>query len=252
MTLHRSGRPRIARLLQWIGTQFERKSRERCVRALPARARGGFDCLESVEMLLRHHVPSEVLDVGAWRGRWTLALVHRASTVTRVTMVEPQPQAAAELAQLELSCDSVIVQKALAASAGTTAFHAGTASASLLVPGRLGEHFPSSVPIEKCEVRCETLDALVDSGEIIQPDTIKLDVQGGELAALRGATKTLRGVYALVVELSWSPFYIGEPSPAELIGFLYEHGFHVVDCTGGLRNRSGVILQQDLLFIRAG
>ena len=251
MTLHDRGRPLIARWLHWLATRLENKSREYCVRDLPARARGGFDCLESVEILLRHHVPLEVLDVGAWRGRWSLALLHRAPTVTRVTMVEPQPQAAAELALVALPCDKVIIQKALAASAGLTSFHAGTASASLLEPGKLGEHFPLSVPTQKCEVNCETLDALVESGEIAQPDTIKLDVQGGELAALRGATKTLRKVHALVIETSWSSLYLGEPSAADLIGFLYEQGFRVVDCSGGLRDDSGVILHKDLLFIRS-
>lgn len=246
-----AGRPMVARWLHWIGRQCERKSRERAVQSLPERARGGFDCLETVEMLLRHHTPVEVLDIGAWRGRWTLALLHQSPGVQRVTMVEPQPAAAAELAAMKFGCQTKIINKALSDSSRSASFNTGTASASLLDPGSLAAHFPTSVPVGKVEVTCDTLDALVDSGEVSQPDTIKLDVQGGELAVLRGAVKALSRVQAIIVETSWVPLYLGEPPPSDLIGFLYQQGFRVADCSGGLRDRAGLMLQQDLLFLRA-
>jgi FkbM family methyltransferase len=67
-------------------------------------------------------------------------------------------------------------------------------------PGELfiGSHevHASAIPFEKPSrvVPCPltTIDSMVGRGEIPPPNVIKMDIEGGELAALRGSEKTLR------------------------------------------------------------
>jgi len=246
------GRPPLARLSHWIAKHLELRSRTWSVAVLPPHARGGFDCLETVELLLRYHKPVCVADVGAWRARWTSALLHRATTVRDVTLFEPQPAAAANLVGMRFPCRTRVVQKALSDRQGLRTLYAGSASASLLQPGGLCEHFPAAVPHQHVQVECDTLDALVARGEVPQPDTVKLDVQGGELDVIHGARHTLSGVRALLLELSWQPLYREEPAPEAILAELRAQGFRVVDTTSGLRDRTGALLQQDILFLRMG
>ena len=244
------GRPWRARVAHWLSVQLELRSRQWSVASLPEHARGGFDCLETVEMLLRHHSPEVVSDIGAWRGRWTSALLHRCASVRDVTLFEPQPQAAAILRRMTFNCNVRVIQKALADRPGIREMRAGSASASLLEPQGLSVHFPSAVPTGRLHVECDTLDALVTHGAMPAPDTIKLDVQGAELEVIRGASRVLEGARALLLEMSWRPLYRDETEAHVLLADIHARGFQLVDASSGLRDASGKILQQDLLFLK--
>lgn len=56
-------------------------------------------------------------------------------------------------------------------------------------------------------------------------DILKLDVQGSELAALRGATGILRTVKAIFIEVCYVPLYAGMPLYADIDGHLRGNGF---------------------------
>lgn len=59
----------------------------------------------------------------------------------------------------------------------------------------------------------------------IQPDFISLNIQGGELDALIGATGILRGVLGLQLEVAFVPYYIGQPSFGTIFTWLHHKGF---------------------------
>lgn len=61
------------------------------------------------------------------------------------------------------------------------------------------------------------------------PYLLKLDIEGAELPALRGAVATLRKTQMLIIEISVMNRYEGEGSFAEIVHFLAQHGFRLYD-----------------------
>jgi FkbM family methyltransferase len=80
-------------------------------------------------------------------------------------------------------------------------------------------------PVGQVEVETETLAAWAERSGVERLDVIKLDVQGAELAVLRGAGALLDGVRALDLEIEFNPIYRGQPLFHEIDGFLREQGF---------------------------
>jgi FkbM family methyltransferase len=98
-------------------------------------------------------------------------------------------------------------------------------------------------------VRTARLDSLgiVDEG----PAWLKLDVQGFELHALRGAERTLEQVVAIECEMSVEPFYEGQPSIPDLIGALAGYGFGLIAVDNGHVRSNGRAMWINGVFLRA-
>ncbi|WP_116813548.1 FkbM family methyltransferase [Steroidobacter cummioxidans] len=69
-----------------------------------------------------------------------------------------------------------------------------------------------------------TLDTICERHGI-RPDALKLDIQGGELAALEGAEDVLKGVLAVELEVAFQETYLGQPLFADIDAFLRARGF---------------------------
>jgi len=129
--------------------------------------------------MLRTFVPTggTAVDVGAWLGPWTARLRRRAD---RVVAVEPMPRLAAGLRRA--FPDVEVVQAAASDRSGEAVLHvpAGgpVTGMSSLEPG-------TGVDVPVRSVRLDDL-ALTDVS------FIKLDVEGHEVPALRGAEATIR------------------------------------------------------------
>ena len=112
------------------------------------------------------------IDGGAHHGQVGRAFADlRGLRASTIVAIEPDP---ANLAQLQ--CDGAEVYPlALGAEAEERTFHAGLGYAS---------QFAAS---GQCTVPCVTLDSLE-----LAPDLLKLHLEGGELAALKGSLETIR------------------------------------------------------------
>ena len=94
------------------------------------------------------------------------------------------------------------------------------------------------------------LDTLVNQNSIPLPDLIKLDIQGGELDALTGATSCLTHCNALVTEVSLVRYNKGAPLLADVLSWLAQRGLTCVDVCEIHRWKHDCIFQMDLLFVR--
>lgn len=61
------------------------------------------------------------------------------------------------------------------------------------------------------------------------PALLKLDVQGFEIQALKGAHRVLKSVEVVILESSVVEYNAGAPLTAELLGFVDSLGFQVLD-----------------------
>ncbi len=76
-------------------------------------------------------------------------------------------------------------------------------------------------------VRAGRLDALIDAEAMPPPELLWIDLQGAELAALRGLGVRLRDVCLVYVELSFLEIYEGQPLVKEVVRFLRRAGFAI-------------------------
>jgi FkbM family methyltransferase len=77
----------------------------------------------------------------------------------------------------------------------------------------------------KIPIKLMTLDTIL--GDRIRPDVIKLDIQGGELAALQGAERCLQSTLAVDVEVEFNEMYAGQPLYKDIDAFMRARGFTV-------------------------
>jgi FkbM family methyltransferase len=88
--------------------------------------------------------------------------------------------------------------------------------------------FQTNVSIERVHkpIEIRPLDMIADHAA---PYLIKLDIEGAELAALRGAVRSLQRTQMVIIEVSVMRRYEGEGSFAEIVGFLHQQGFRLYD-----------------------
>jgi FkbM family methyltransferase len=121
------------------------------------------------------------VDVGGWLGPWTRALSRVAATVHTF---EPQAHLAQRLEQV-VPANVVVHHAAVGERAGTALLAVDPA------PGRAALAHLVAAPAEGAAVQEVPLVALDDLG-LTDVAFVKIDVEGHELAALRGAERLLR------------------------------------------------------------
>jgi FkbM family methyltransferase len=134
-----------------------------------------------------------ILDIGANEGFYTTFLAQRVGSSGAVVAFEPSPR---ERARLERNVaingiDNVrIVPKALSDKAGRAVFH--VADAEHNGQNTLGSFGHKGVnEVESIEVDVVRLDDVFSEFARVRLDLIKMDVEGAELAVLRGAAELI-------------------------------------------------------------
>ena len=241
-------------LAERISQELTKRHRVRRLRGTCAAALtpDHIDSLELIELAAKDGA-RVFHDIGANVGTWTQlcrALVPDSSIVC----FEPMEEHFAAFRKNTEQLDRVrLFPVALGAVEETRTFHpASFSDASGFLPlndaGREQWHIRNEAPRE---MKITTLDRIIATESLPQPDLIKLDVQGFELEVLRGAAATLQKTRWVLSEVSFRVFYEGQVLFSELAGFLATHGFEV--CAFGHSMRSGVPLAQvDALFRRTG
>lgn len=196
-----------------------------------------------------------VLDIGANEGQF-VEWLRGAGYRGRVISFEPQ-RAPYELlarkasAQIGWECHRL----ALGESEGTLPIHvsAFSLSSSLLPIGRLHvDLMPQTAEVGTEEVPVVRLDAWSDA-QGLQGKTLfmKLDVQGFELAVLRGAGELLRRVDGALIELDFAPLFDGQSSYFEVMAMLEATGLRFVGLTSvHVHPTTSDILWADGFFVR--
>lgn len=107
----------------------------------------------------------------------------------------------------------------------------------------------SAGPIGRDPVQVRRFDTVIGSFE--RPALCKIDVQGSEMAVLRGMGARIEEFDIFLIESSTLSVFEGGPEVAEVIGFLKAFGFVLYDILAMVpRPLDGAISQIDLLFVK--
>jgi FkbM family methyltransferase len=194
-------------------------------------------------------VPRSVLDVGANYGHWS-RLAIEAFPAAGYLLIEPQDEMKP---YLDAFCREHKAARWLRAGAG-----AAPGELTLTIWDDLAGS--SFLPAESEQLREEgrqrrvpivTIDSLVAEGFLDVPDLVKLDIQGFEIEALRGAGQLFGSAEVFIVETSLFRFLPGQPLLHEVVAFMAERDYLVYDIAGLLRRPyDGALGQIDVCFAR--
>jgi FkbM family methyltransferase len=153
-------------------------------------AGSGWDLDGEVAVALRFvpHQAPVILDVGAHEGNWTRALL-KARPSSRVIQFEPAP-ANITLLKTKSHQNIEIVEAAVSDQAGQVEFYSASTSDLGSLHARRESIFADR-HYEVISVAAITIDEAVGQRGLDRIDFLKMDIEGHELAALRGSKECL-------------------------------------------------------------
>jgi FkbM family methyltransferase len=205
--------------------------------------------------IMRLHEVDLVLDVGANVGQYAIGLRHLGYR-GRIVSFEPLQAAFAQLkAQAAGDPSWQCVKTALGESCGEAVIHvAGNSVSSSLLPmaGLHAEMFPESTYVGDEDVPIAPLQTV--AADFLTGDErilLKMDVQGYELAVLRGSEGLLDAVSVIEAEMSTRELYEGQPLWWEIVQFLADRDYLLSIAHELIVNAdTGCLVQLDGVFVR--
>jgi FkbM family methyltransferase len=196
-----------------------------------------------------------VFDVGAHHGETYLA--YRAVfPAAKIYCFEPSPESCERVRTRAAGDPSAkTIQAAVADRTGVSEFHlnASDATHSLLPRNREGRRYYPAWAAAKAtiEVPTTTIDETIAREGIERLHILKLDIQGGELLALKGAARALGDtpVPVIYTETMFIPHYQGQPLLLDLWSFVAGRGYSLFDLYGIAWGSNGQLRYGDAIFV---
>jgi FkbM family methyltransferase len=214
------------------------------------------DPYAAIARLLEGHSVTGILDAGASNGRITKKLL-TLFPHARAYAFEPNPSYRDAL-ERDARADGRIRPQflALADTEGTADLHItqSPGTTSLFVPNALlRTTYPAGSTVQQTvRVETVTIDGWSERHGHPELHLMKFDIQGGELRALIGGTKTLeRSTLLLYTEILLNPLYEGGALFAELDLFLRKTGFVLHNIYKPRCDPQGRLLWGNAIYVHA-
>ena len=192
-----------------------------------------------------------IVDVGANRGQFALVAARRWPSAVLICvepLVKPRKTLRRALRRHRLL---QVIDAAASDASGAAFLHVSRSddSSSLrAITARQTHFFPGTEEVGTVSVRTVRLDEVITISAHERPALLKIDVQGGELDVLHGATGLLSMIDFVLVESSFTELYSGQALADDVIRFLHSEGFALSTVLAPTLGRDGVVVQADLLF----
>lgn len=167
-----------------------------------------------------------VVDIGANTGYYTLRLSSRIGENGKIIAIEPDPETfdvLKENCKLNNISNVDTYNIAISDSNGEMIFrqsmsHSGTSSLYI--------NSNKKLEVNEMVVKTTTLDELFDN-KFKEITWVKIDVEGAELAVLRGASNTLGKIKNIIIEVHEHILKENNENSEEIVKILKEHGFKI-------------------------
>ena len=185
--------------------------------------------------------PKSIIDAGAFDGEWTKTCVKifPASDILMIEGQENKKQKLEKLSGSNISYEIAIIGKEDGTSVN---FVIDDSNSNIQQNSNITAHNRQTT----------TIDTICGKRQIKKVDFLKLDIQGYELEALKGAEKTLQNVEVILIEVSLIDIgNSGVPLFNVIVDYLYEKNFALYDiCSTRIRRPlDNALWQTDLIFI---
>lgn len=202
--------------------------------------------IEISKEYIKQFLPEEptILEAGAHIGRDTLKM-NKTWPKSIIYAFEPVRQLFERLHQNTANVDNIICfPYALSDKSTNSKFYVSkgrsTALSSLFKPiGGLALH--PEVHFEETFIKTLTIDNWAKNYKIKKIDLIWLDLQGGELKALKGAKQILKTTIALFIEVNLTQRYLNAPTANELLTWLKNHNFDAIVRDKPKHNKTNIL-----------
>jgi FkbM family methyltransferase len=207
---------------------------------------------------INKNISPVIFDVGANKGQ-TYLRYRTLFPVAQIYLFEPFNDPYQALLK-EIKNDKLAYpeQTAVSSDIGERVFYLNSLdyTNSLLEPISIDErktHEHDSILQRRGEikVKTDTIDAFLSKLKIKNLDILKMDIQGGELEALKGAREALAsGIINLIYcEVSFIREYKDQPLFSDISIFLNGFGYELAGIYDEGRDSAGQLLQADAIFL---
>jgi FkbM family methyltransferase len=170
-----------------------------------------------------------LLDVGANFGKWSMEMLKLFPGCRTLLLVEPQTECLQALAKIDFR-NKITIPSAVSDRPGEMNFYtadrqAGWAAASLF---ERHETYFSAVPQRKSVISIRTLDDIIEEHAIDTVDFMKMDIEGAELLALKGAQGSFRARKIKAISFEFGSGNINSRTFfRDFWDFFAQHGFSI-------------------------
>lgn len=212
------------------------------------------DAFEVQREILKDREVKVIFDVGASRGDVTQTYANLFPKA-EIFAFEPFPEAANAFKERFDKIPAIHLHNlAISDKSGIATFHVNKSvdTSSLLASQKLGASSDKSCEtVTTVQVKTENIETICSELNIAHIDILKMDVQGSELAILKGAKNTLgHGKISIIYsEVYFKPQYVGQPLFYDIATFLKSYGYELQDLYDPYYNASQ-ILWADALFVK--
>ena len=213
-------------------------------------------CLERLDHARRRGFdPKVIFDVGAYVGKWAKE-VHSLYPMSKILLVEPNINL---VDAINSNIDSFSNQVVLAH------FAAGSKEDTLTLniwknPKHNNEvvAFAASSLLthvqgpatQRLQVDVKTIDWMAKHYNLV-PDLLKLDLQGYELEALKGAKECLGRAEMCIIEFGCLDAYQGRTTPQDIMNVMYQYDYVLYDIVDLIyRPYDGALVGGDFFFVK--
>ena len=178
-------------------------------------------------------------------------------------MFEPDERAARNLESETTTYQKKVLRCALADTKGTCTFHLTKdqeCSSCLRPAAQFLSRFPNPERFEVdriVDIQCDTLDAQLETNGI-NPDFLKIDVQGFEYQILKGAPISLQQSVGVILEVEFAELYTDQHLFPDIHSLMLKSGYELFDLqrshwkrtTTGFPDLRGQLLFANALYLR--
>ena len=187
--------------------------------------------------------PQVIYDIGAFRGEWAQQ-IQEVFTEARFFLFEANAAQEPFLKQRPF----IYFIALLGEEDKMATFYAINSTGDSLF--RENSHYYHEGKEQKRNLPMTTLNTLVEKESLALPDLVKIDVQGAEKRILQGAKETLCHAEAIILETKILEYNAGAPLIYEIVDFMQELGYQILDILEHHYLPSGELNEIDLLFVR--